>query len=263
MIIPVPQLGIPFVRRTEVSEILTDTYVHPMVPRGMNQVVSGGEGSVGGDGDGNVASQHSGSGSESSSQSPGGQHGPSIAATKIVIPVCVALALIFFAAFVVYMIMRFRRGSRSRRASAAVPPTAAEKPQLFEVQLESPPAVHPVDAKWNDIKPLSVKYISQNVYELEQVVAASLSSYPGTPAASRPVSMQTSSSHSSSSTRSGGSRREPKNGEDGRLRVAVTIAMPSPRQSVGEEKGRYKMESEECPPLCLGVADVPWQATKL
>ena len=50
----------------------------------------------------------------------------------------------------------------------------------------------------------------------------------------------------------------------GKLRVAVTIAMPSPRSSqFGDEKAAEKKPEEEAPPLCLGVADLPWCAEKV
>ena len=97
------------------------------------------------------------------------------------------------------------------------------------------------------------------MYALEQAVAASLSSYPGTPATSRPASMQTSSSRSSR-----GSRTSKAGADGGKLRVAVTIAMPSPRSSqFVDEKAAEKKPEEEAPPLYLGVADLPWCAEKV
>lgn len=247
----------------------------------MNQVVSGGPGSIdGGDGGETHGNPLSSSGSSSAQ---GGQRASSSnnVATKIVIPVLVALALLLFIAVIIYFILRFRRGSQRRRQLArGLLPTTTEKPQLFEVQLESPPVVHSTDARWNHIKvrhlppraieptadcivifeqPLSAKYIPHDVYELEQAVAATLSSYPGTPAASRPVSMQTSSSHSSK-----GSRASKTGPDGGKLRVAVAIAMPSPRSSqFVEEKEKEMASSEDPPPLYLGVADLPWHAEKV
>ncbi|KAH9932961.1 uncharacterized protein B0H18DRAFT_984848 [Fomitopsis serialis] len=247
-----------------------------MAPRGLDQVQSDGQG-------GNVVggpASHPDSSSSGSSSSSSGGRGASNIVTRVVIPVCVTIVLVLFAALLVRWIVRALRGARSRQGFAATLPTVAEKPQLFEVQIETPPAVYPVNARWNDIKvrysrcdaiqpitgltknvyqPLSVKYIPQDVYDVEQAVAANLSSYPGTPATSRPVSMLSSSSHSS-----GGSRGGRKAGEDGRLRVAVTIAMPSPKlPQYSDEKGKGGETEEEPLPLYLGVADLPWQATKL
>jgi len=227
-----------------------------MAPRGMDQVESDGHG---GNVAGGPASHPDGSSSGSSSSSQGGHHETSNTVTRIVIPVCVVIVLVLFVGLLVRWIVRALRGAHSRQGSAATLPTVAEKPQLFEVQLSTPPAVYPVNARWNDIKPLSVKYIPQDVYDIEQTVAANLSSYPGSPATSRPVSMLSSSSHSS-----GGNRGGRKTGEDGRLRVAVTIAMPSPKlPQYSDEKGNGQDTSEEPLPLYLGVADLPWQATKL
>lgn len=71
--------------------------------------------------------------------------------------------------------------------------------------------------------------------------------------------MQTSSSHSSK-----GSRISKSRADGGKLRVAVTIAMPSPRSSMlVEEKRKEKAVSEEAPPLYLGVADLPWHGEKV
>ncbi|EPT02129.1 hypothetical protein FOMPIDRAFT_1059392 [Fomitopsis schrenkii] len=242
------------------SDFIPNAKTHLMAPRGMNQVVSGGPGSIdGGDGGETHGNPLSSSGSSSAQ---GGQRASSSnnVATKIVIPVLVALALLLFIAVIIYFILRFRRGSQRRRQLArGLLPTTTEKPQLFEVQLESPPVVHSTDARWNHIKPLSAKYIPHDVYELEQAVAATLSSYPGTPAASRPVSMQTSSSHSSK-----GSRASKTGPDGGKLRVAVAIAMPSPRSSqFVEEKEKEMASSEDPPPLYLGVADLPWHAEKV
>ena len=129
-----------------------------MVPRGVNQVVSGGPGSEDG-GDSGVTHDHTptGSNSGSSSSQGGGQHSSSSGnvATKVVIPILVALALIFFAAVILYLILRFRRSSRRRRQLAlarGLLPTTAEKPRLFEVQLESPPVVRSANPQWNHIK---------------------------------------------------------------------------------------------------------------
>lgn len=72
--------------------------------------------------------------------------------------------------------------------------------------------------------------------------------------------MQTSSSHSTKCSRTS------KGADAGKLRVAVAIAMPSPRSSQFvdvEEKGKEKAVEEEAPPLYLGVADLPWHAEKV
>ncbi|TFY58145.1 hypothetical protein EVJ58_g6600 [Rhodofomes roseus] len=187
-------------------------------------------------------------------QSTGGEHASHTVINQVVIPVCVAIVLALFIGLLVRWIIKLRRSSRAR-AARTVLPTVAEKPELFDVQLESPPPVYTANARWTHIRPLSAKYIPQDLYDIEQAVAANMSSYPGTPASSRPVSMQTSSSHSSSASKGS------KPGEDGRLRVAVAIAMPSPRLPADDKKG--KEASQEPPPLYLGVANLPWQATKL
>lgn len=113
-----------------------------MAPRGINQVVSGEDGGKT-------------QGSSGSSPAQGGQRTspPSNVATKVVIPVLVALVLVLFVMVIIYIILRFRRSSRRRRQLArSLLPTTTEKPQLFEVQLESPPVVHATDARWNHIK---------------------------------------------------------------------------------------------------------------
>ena len=131
-----------------------------MVPRGINQVISGGQGSVDGGDNGTPRDDPPSSSASASASSSGGQHasGPNNVATKVVIPILVALALMLFAAIVIYLIMRFRRSSRRRRqlSRGLLPTATVEKPQLFEVKLEAPPTVHSATSQWSHIKVCSL-----------------------------------------------------------------------------------------------------------
>jgi len=166
-----------------------------------------------------------------------------------------AIAVFALVAFVILLIWFFKRWRRRHEAPlASILPTIAQKPELVEVKLSSKTVIYPSDAKWEYIMPLSAKYIPHEVYVLEQASVASSASSQYT-AASRPTSILTQSS--TSSTLSGSSwKKVSAKEEEGRVRVAITIAMPSPRGGV-IEKGRDAVEE---PALCLGVADVPWHS---
>lgn len=170
-----------------------------------------------------------------------------------------AIAVLALVALVILLIWFFKRWRRRHDATlASILPTIAQKPELVEVKLSSKTVIYPSDAKWEYIMPLSAKYIPHEVYVLEQASVASSASSQYT-AASRPTSIltQSSSTSSTSSTLSGSSSKKiSAKEEEGRVRVAITIAMPSPR-GVVIEKGRDAVEE---PALCLGVADVPWHS---
>ncbi|PCH35117.1 hypothetical protein WOLCODRAFT_166055 [Wolfiporia cocos MD-104 SS10] len=169
--------------------------------------------------------------------------------TAVVVPVVVAVVALIALFLLGFWLCRVMR----RRHARATPvlPTIAEKPQLLEVRLEPKSVTAPANAKWQQLLPLSAQYISKEEYAREQ---ASLPQ-DATPVSSRRASVITTSSSSTlqGSIPAKDAQCEP----EGRLRVAVAIAMPSPHPRM--ERGARDASQKQAE-LCLGVADLPWHA---